>query len=73
MMSRKIDTLPNHPAPMTGQELQQFVCALNWMRASLPAFKQVDRSTGKDTGKVDERGGGRKKQQVRAVKLSDAG
>eukprot|EP00644_Phytophthora_capsici_P005004 jgi/Phyca11/96647/e_gw1.1.158.1 len=37
----RIDALRQMPVPSTGQELQQFICALNWMRTSLPAFNKL--------------------------------
>lgn len=36
--SARITALSSLPASTTRQELQQFVCALNWMRVSLTAF-----------------------------------
>jgi hypothetical protein len=29
------------PTPVTGRDLQQWVCALNWMRQSLPKFNEL--------------------------------
>ncbi|KAK1929993.1 Retrovirus-related Pol polyprotein from transposon 297 [Phytophthora citrophthora] len=69
----RIDALVNLPAPMTGQKLQQFVCALNWMRASLPAFNKLIEPLVKVMERVYELAGSRKKTRVRAVKLSDVG
>ncbi|EGZ10633.1 hypothetical protein PHYSODRAFT_403246, partial [Phytophthora sojae] len=54
-------------------ELQQFVCALNWMRTSLPSFKKLVDPLVKMMEAVYERTGGRKKTQMRAVKLADVG
>lgn len=69
----RIDALTKLPAPTTGQELQQFVCALNWMRTSLPSFKKLVDPLVKMMEAVYERTGGRKKTQMRAVKLADVG
>jgi hypothetical protein len=35
---RRAQGLLDMPAPTTGADLQQFVCALNWMRTSIPSF-----------------------------------
>lgn len=35
---KRTDTLSTMAEPTTVGELQQFLCALNWMRASLPDF-----------------------------------
>jgi hypothetical protein len=35
---RRAQGLLDLPAPTTGADLQQFVCALNWMRTSIPSF-----------------------------------
>ncbi|POM74204.1 Hypothetical protein PHPALM_8883 [Phytophthora palmivora] len=62
----RIEALTNFPEPTTDQELQQFVCALNWMRTSLPAFNKL-------TAPLYDRAAGRKKTQVRAITLCKVG
>jgi len=37
----RIKTLSQIPMPTTAQQLQQFVCASNWMRTSLPNFTEI--------------------------------
>ena len=37
----RIIALSSIPTPTTAQQLQQFVCACNWMRVSLPNFTEV--------------------------------
>lgn len=69
----RIAALQSLPAPTTGQELQQFVCALNWMRASIPGFNKLTSSLTALMESVYEHCGGRKKTQVRRVLLSDVG
>ncbi|OWZ02136.1 LOW QUALITY PROTEIN: hypothetical protein PHMEG_00026351, partial [Phytophthora megakarya] len=69
----RIDALTNLPEPTTGQELQQFICALNWMRTALPAFNKLTAPLMTMMEAVYERAGGRKKTQVRAIKLCDVG
>ena len=34
----QLTALKNMPIPRNAGELQQFLCALNWMRASIPQF-----------------------------------
>ncbi|GMF46575.1 unnamed protein product [Phytophthora fragariaefolia] len=65
--------LSNLPQPAKGQGLKQFVCAFNWMRASLLAFNKLVNPLVKMMERVYDRAGGRKKTQVRAVKLCDVG
>jgi hypothetical protein len=38
---RRIQGLRDMTVPTTGGELQQFTCALNWMRTAIPAFAQL--------------------------------
>jgi hypothetical protein len=38
---RRVQGLRDMEPPSMGAELQQFVCALNWMRTSLPKFSQL--------------------------------
>ena len=35
---RRVQALHDMALPVTGADLQQFVCALNWMRTSIPSF-----------------------------------
>lgn len=38
---RRIDGIRNMSSPRTGSELQQFVCAMQWMRSGIPSFSSV--------------------------------
>jgi hypothetical protein len=38
---RKIQGLLEMSAPQTGADLQQFLCALNWMRTAIPSFAEL--------------------------------
>jgi RNase H-like domain found in reverse transcriptase/Reverse transcriptase (RNA-dependent DNA polymerase)/Integrase zinc binding domain len=38
---RRIQGLKEMATPRTGADLQQFVCALNWMRTAIPAFSKM--------------------------------
>jgi hypothetical protein len=69
----RINALTRLPPPITGQELQQFICALNWMRQSLPAFNKLTQPLALMMERVYELAGGRKKTQVRKVMLLAAG
>ncbi|GMF35861.1 unnamed protein product [Phytophthora fragariaefolia] len=63
----------NTKTPTTGQELQRFVRALNWMGTSLPGFNKLIDPLVKVMEKVYmyEHAGGRKKPQVHGVQLCD--
>ncbi|OWY99146.1 hypothetical protein PHMEG_00029910 [Phytophthora megakarya] len=37
----RIAGLISLPSPTSGQQLQQFVCALNWVRMSIPAYNKL--------------------------------
>ncbi|OWZ02822.1 hypothetical protein PHMEG_00025550 [Phytophthora megakarya] len=37
----RIDALTSLPELTSSQELQQFICALNWMRTALPIFNKL--------------------------------
>jgi hypothetical protein len=38
---RRIQGLLEMSAPQTGADLQQFLCALNWMRTAIPSFAEL--------------------------------
>lgn len=40
----RIKSLSTMPAPKTAAELQQYLCALNWMRSSIPDFSRISKS-----------------------------
>ncbi|KAE9353529.1 hypothetical protein PR003_g3818 [Phytophthora rubi] len=69
----RIQALRELPAPSNGQELQQFICALNWMRMSLPAFNKLVYPLSLFMEKVYAAAGGRKKSLVRRVTLRAVG
>ncbi len=39
----RIRALIEMPDPVTAQDIQQFLCAANWMRASIPAYNVIVR------------------------------
>ncbi|ETV79142.1 hypothetical protein H257_07229 [Aphanomyces astaci] len=70
----RVDALQRLPEPKTGADLQQYVCALNWMHMSIPGFNVLVR----DLTVVLERvfssvGGKRTKQLAATVLLTDVG
>ena len=64
----RIEALTKIPYPTTCGELQQFLCAANWMRTSMPNYSQIVASL---TTKLDEsmRGRGRKKRVANTIKI----
>jgi RNase H-like domain found in reverse transcriptase len=38
---RRIQGLLDKPSPATGADLQQFTCAINWMRTAIPSFSTL--------------------------------
>jgi RNase H-like domain found in reverse transcriptase/Reverse transcriptase (RNA-dependent DNA polymerase)/Integrase zinc binding domain/Integrase core domain len=38
---RRIQGLLDMPPPTTGADLQQFICAINWMRTAIPSFSTL--------------------------------
>ena len=40
---KKIKTLTNMPLPKNAGELQQYLCAMNWMRSSIPDFARISK------------------------------
>ncbi|KAJ8539125.1 hypothetical protein ON010_g12746 [Phytophthora cinnamomi] len=58
----RIEALMNLPPPMSGNKLQQFICALNWMRNSIPAYNKLVHPLVLQMEKVYKRAGGRTDQ-----------
>ncbi|ETO66354.1 hypothetical protein F444_16481 [Phytophthora nicotianae P1976] len=58
----RIEALVRLPPPSTGNELQQFICALNWMRSSLLAYNKLVYPLVLLMEEVYKKAGGRKKQ-----------
>lgn len=44
--TRRIYGIRSMASPMTGEGLQQFVCAMQWMGSSIPAFSSIIRPLG---------------------------
>lgn len=59
--------------PATSQDLQQFVCALGWMRMSIPGHNKLTQPLMDLLEEVYRKAGGRSRRQVLRVKLADVG
>ncbi|OWZ00417.1 hypothetical protein PHMEG_00028394 [Phytophthora megakarya] len=67
----RIEALRQLPAPSTGQNPQPFICALNWMRTSLPSFNKLIHPLQTFMENVYASAGGRMKTQVRRTVLEN--
>lgn len=67
---RRIDGLRNMQLPTTGAHLQQFVCAMQWMRSAIPAFSVVIRPLSEFLEKVYNATGKRTRQAAARILLS---
>lgn len=65
----RVLALTNLNHPTTGGELQQFVCALNWMRMSIPLGDWLAQLL----EKVDSQGGCRKKRRIANLSRNSVG
>jgi hypothetical protein len=65
----RIRALVEMPDPVTAQALQQFLCAANWMRASVPAYNVLVCALTELMEKAYAKAGGRTKQKVARVEL----
>ncbi|OWZ18122.1 hypothetical protein PHMEG_0007837 [Phytophthora megakarya] len=69
----KITALQQLSTPATGQDLQQFVCALGWMRMSIPGHNKLTQPLVDLMEVVYEAAGGRTRRKVTQVQLVDVG
>ncbi len=70
----RVVALQQLPSPVTGADLQQYVCAINWMRMSIPGFNVLVQPLSEILERVFAAAGGkRKKQAAAAVLLTDVG
>jgi RNase H-like domain found in reverse transcriptase len=62
------------PQPVTGADLQQFTCAMNWMRTSIPSFSALTSPLHQVLEDVYARAGGKRtKTSAARILLSEAG
>ena len=66
-----MDALINMEKPVTVNQLQQLVCATNWMRTSIPAYAETIAPLHNSVEKVYKEAGSRKKRSVRKIRLAD--
>jgi len=66
----RLDALIGMHAPRTGDELQQFVCAANWMRTAIPQFTTTMEPLSAALEAVYTEAGSRKRRAVSKVKLT---
>ncbi len=69
----RITALMELPEPMTAKELQQFVCAVNWMRLSFPAYNSIVTPLMKCMEEAYRIAGARTTFKVAKVPLSEVG
>ena len=69
---RHFDTLITMNTPTYGNELQQLLCATNWMRTSIPAYAQTIAPLHNLMETVYKRAGGRTKRAVSKICLTDS-
>ena len=69
----QIKALQDLPAPSSGKDLQQFVCAMNWMRQSIPGYNKQVKPLMDFMEKVYQKAGDQTRQRVAKVDLLEAG
>jgi len=69
----RIQALSNITTPVTAQQLQQFICASNWMRTSLPKFTEVTAPLREILELAYKKVGKRTSSSVKRVELKSLG
>jgi len=69
----RLEALVEMAEPVTGDQLQQFVCAANWMRAAIPEFTKTMSPLSDLLEKAYQDAGRRTRRAVSKVKLADLG
>jgi hypothetical protein len=69
----RIQALQDLSAPTTGADLLQFVCAVNWMRLSIPAHNRIVEPLRQALERVYQVAHGRTKRKAANVLLADIG
>ncbi|KAJ0392197.1 hypothetical protein ATCC90586_010566 [Pythium insidiosum] len=69
----RIQGLVDMPLPGTAADLQQFLCAVNWMRQSLPRFNELTAGLYQLLEAAMTAAASRKKAQLARIRLNDVG
>ncbi|ETV63678.1 hypothetical protein H257_19389, partial [Aphanomyces astaci] len=70
----RVEALQQLPSPVSGADLQQYMCAINWMRISIPGYNMLVQPLTEMLERVFAAGGGKRtKQAAAAVLLEDIG
>lgn len=66
---KRIDALCELAEPKNGKELQQYICAMNWMRSSIPGYNRLVGPMQQCMEAVYQKAGGRTRSSVARVEL----
>lgn len=70
---KRLDGLLSMDCPITGGQLQQFLCAMQWLRSSIPEFQSLVSPLHEFVETVYQHAGKRTKRAVARVSLTDLG
>ncbi len=70
---KRLQGLRDLPSPKTAGDLQQFICAINWMRQSIPRFNELVSPLSTLLEKCMQASKSRKKTQLARLLLNDYG
>jgi len=69
--SELVQGLVDMQTPRTGGELQQFLCAANWMRQSIPEFTRLTAPLYAALDRAATAAGSRKKTKLERIQLAE--
>jgi transposase InsO family protein len=70
---KRVQGMVDMQSPTTAGELQQLLCALNWMRQSIPHYSQLTAGLSAVLEEAMKLAGSRKKNRLSKILLSDVG
>ena len=70
---KRVQGLVDMQSPATGADLQQLICATNWMRANIPMYNQLIAPLQEFLDKVAKKAGTRKKTRLARQQLAEFG